>query len=84
MITVKLFPTLRDYRPSGAPPREAFTLDLAEWPGKVVRINDVITFLKIPSNKVHIAIVNGKIVRDFDVIVKDGDLLFLSPMIAGG
>ncbi len=84
MITVKLFPTLRDYRPSGAPSREAFTLDLAEWPGEIVRIHDVISFLKIPSNKVHVAIVNGKIVRDFDVIIKDGDHLFLSPMVAGG
>ncbi|MEA2039783.1 MAG: MoaD/ThiS family protein [Thermodesulfobacteriota bacterium] len=84
MITVKVFPTLRSFLHPEIPRSAEFPLDLTALGKKTVSIEDLINHLGIPTGKVDMAIINGKILRDLNQTVKDGDVVVLSPSIAGG
>ncbi|MFC1532410.1 MoaD/ThiS family protein [Thermodesulfobacteriota bacterium] len=84
MITVKVFPTLRSFLPPHIPIGAEFPLDLASLNRETASIEDLITYLNIPEEKVNMAIINGEIVRNFSQGIKDSDVVVLSPAIAGG
>ena len=84
MITVKVFPTLRVYLPPEILVNAGFPLELPDLGRENVRVKDLIDHLKIPKEKVNMAIINGKITRDFNQSIKDGDVVSISPPIAGG
>ncbi|MBW1722174.1 MAG: MoaD/ThiS family protein [Deltaproteobacteria bacterium] len=84
MVTVKVFPTLRDYLPSEYPRTDKILLDLSRMGKGGVRVKDLVKFLGIPREKVSVVILNGIIRKDLDMALKDGDTVSLSPPIAGG
>jgi molybdopterin converting factor small subunit len=84
MITVKLFPTLRDYSPPGTAPGGRFTIDMSAFGGEVASVGELLAYLRIPPGKVNMAIINGIIVRDVEATLKSGDRVFLSPAVSGG
>lgn len=55
-------------------------LDLA--PG--TRLVDLFDYLKIEMRKVSMVRVNGRLNRDFSLILHDGDTLELFPLFGGG
>jgi molybdopterin converting factor small subunit len=84
MITVRVFPTLRSFlRPELSGSAE-FSLDLTALHIETVRVKDLTVHLNIPSEKVNMAIINGKIITDFNQTIKDGDIVALAPAIGGG
>ena len=80
MITVyvKLFATLRTYRP-GLGIGEAFPVQVPE--GATVR--DLIALLELPEDEVKIIFVNA-LNREPEHVLADGDELGLFPPIGGG
>ncbi|MFZ7112599.1 MAG: MoaD/ThiS family protein [Desulfatiglandales bacterium] len=84
MITIKVFPTLRPYLPPGIPGKAEFPLDLADLKAESVSIRALIEHLGLSLDKVSLAIINGIIMRDLDQVIKDGDVIVLSPAIGGG
>lgn len=84
MITVRVFPTLRSFLPPGLSGSAEFPLDLTALDMKTVHVKDLIAHLKIPSEKVNMAIINGKIISDLNHTIKEGDIVALSPAIGGG
>ncbi|MCF8025464.1 MAG: hypothetical protein K9K82_08250, partial [Desulfobacteraceae bacterium] len=73
MITLKLFPTLRAYLPPGRASCESFTVDPAEIGKQDIRVRDLIAYLELPENKVHMTIVNGTMIRNFNHKIEDRD-----------
>ena len=84
MITVKVFPTLRTYLPPEISLKAEFTMELSDMGREKVCVEDLIDYLRIPRGKINMAIINGKITRDFNQAIKDGDVVNLSPPIGGG
>lgn len=77
-IEVKLFATLRDYLPKGS---DRFSCKL-KVEGRV-RVQDIISKLKIPEEIPKIILVNG-IHGKPDQILKGGDVVSIFPPVAGG
>ena len=84
MITVKVFPTLRSFLPPEIPGNAPFFLSLSDLAKEAVCIEDLVSYLEIPQERVHMVILNGQILRDFKRVLEDGDKVVLSPPIAGG
>jgi molybdopterin synthase sulfur carrier subunit len=80
MITVhvKLFATLRHYRP-GLGLGEAFPLELPEG----ATVADLVRQLGLPEEEVKIVFVNA-LFRDPDYVLADGDELGIFPPVGGG
>ena len=84
MITVKVFPTLRSFLPPKMPGNAEFFVDLSDFGKETGSIEELVTHLGIPVREVHMVILNGQILRNFDRVLEDGDRVVLSPPIAGG
>ena len=80
MITVhvKLFATLRHYRP-GLGIGEAFPVELPEG----ATVGDLVRQLGLPEEEVKIVFVNA-LFRDLDHVLADGDELGIFPPVGGG
>lgn len=66
------------------PRRAEFSLDLADLKSETVNIKGLIRHLGLSLEKVTLAIINGVITRDLSQVIKDGDVVVLSPSIGGG
>jgi len=80
-LTVKLYGTLRKYRPDSAPGalHQPFTISTPEN----LTINDLMRSLNIVDGAVNATAVNGDAVGN-DTILHDGDAVTLFPPAAGG
>jgi molybdopterin synthase sulfur carrier subunit len=80
MITVhvKLFATLREYRP-GLGIGEAFPVELPEG----ATVGDLVRHLGLPEKEIKIVFVNA-LVRELDHVLADGDELGMFPPVGGG
>ncbi|MFZ0546623.1 MAG: MoaD/ThiS family protein [Candidatus Promineifilaceae bacterium] len=80
-LTVKLYGTLRKYRPNsaGGAPHQPFTISVPEN-GTVM---DLIHSLAIAEGSVNAAAVNGDAVES-DTLLHGGDVVSLFPPAAGG
>jgi sulfur carrier protein ThiS len=80
-LTVKLYGTLRKYRPdtAGGAPHQPFTTSLPENS----TVFDVMRALAIADGAVNAAAVNGDSVTN-DTVLHDGDSVSLFPPAAGG
>ena len=80
-ITVRLFATLREYKPaSAASAQTGFPVSIAE--GTTLR-SLIETHLGIPRQTVKMMFVNG-LAREDDYILQAGDEVGIFPPIAGG
>ena len=77
-IEVKLFATLRDYLPKGS---SRFSCKMEV--DRQIRVQDIISRLKIPEEMPKIILVNG-IHGKKDQILEEGDVLSIFPPVAGG
>jgi molybdopterin converting factor small subunit len=80
MITVhvKLFATLRQYRP-GLGMGEAFPVDLSNG----ATLGDLIQSLSLPDDEIKIVFVNG-LFRERTDSLSDGDQVGIFPPVGGG
>jgi len=80
MITVhvKLFATLRQYRP-GLGLGQAFPVELPAG----ATVGDLVQQLGLPAEEVKIVFVNG-LFRNLDHVLADGDELGIFPPVGGG
>lgn len=80
-VTVKLYGTLRKYRPESAPgaPHHPFTCSLPENN----TVNDLMQALEIVAGAVNATAVNGDAVGN-DAVLNDGDDVSFFPPSAGG
>jgi molybdopterin converting factor small subunit len=83
-ITVKLFPTLYAQAAGELPTGKKLTISLSAALKSQPTIRDLIGHLGLDEKKVHQAILNGQIVRNFNHMLKAGDYIYLSPPIGGG
>ncbi len=82
-ITFKLFATLTDYLPPDA--RRSNQVELSVAPD--APISQIIEPFGLPSNLVHLVLVNGKYVapeQRMTATLTEGDVLAIWPPIAGG
>ena len=77
-IEVKLFAMLRDYLPKGSC-RFSCKMEV----DRQIRVQDIISRLKIPEEMPKIILVNG-IHGKKDQILEEGDVLSIFPPVAGG
>nr|MBC7245301.1 MoaD/ThiS family protein [Chloroflexota bacterium] len=77
-ITVKLYATLRRFRPNLAP-GAGFPLDVPPD----ATVNQVVEQLGIPEGVALVPMVNNE-VKSMDYILAEGDTLNLFPPVAGG
>jgi molybdopterin converting factor small subunit len=77
-VRVKLFATLRRYRP-GLGLGEAFPVELPAG----ATVGDLIEQLGLPAGEVKIVFVNA-LFRDQDHVLADGDELGIFPPVGGG
>jgi len=78
-VEVRLFATLARHRPStlaGSP----FDVTLEE----TATLTDLVIRLGIPHAKIHLAMVDGRIVLDADLALSDGCRVGLFPPVGGG
>jgi sulfur-carrier protein len=78
VIELHLFATLAKYLPEDAISKTAM---IAMAPGETVQ--DLITGLAIPENKVKLIFING-VHGKKDTVLKDGDRVGLFPPVGGG
>jgi molybdopterin converting factor small subunit len=80
-LTIKLYGTLRKYRPESASgaPHQPFTLSTPEN----ITIHDLMRLLAVLDGAVNAAAVNGDSVNN-DTQLHDGDTVSLFPPAAGG
>ena len=80
-IEVKLYGTLRRYRPqdTGGAPHHPFFVSLIES----TTIEQLVVFLSIPNGYVNAAALNNESV-EITAVLKDGDKVGLFPPSAGG
>lgn len=80
-LTVKLYGTLRKYRPdsAGGAPHQPFTYSIPEQSTVI----DLMHSLEIVDVAVNAAAINGEAVES-NTMVKDGDTVSLFPPAAGG
>ncbi len=83
-MNLKLFPTLRGYLDSTFDPGTRLQIHLSDIGEGRITLRRLIEYLGLPQRKVHLAIVNGRIVRDFDLSLKEEDTVYLSPAVGGG
>ncbi len=82
-ITFKLFATLTDYLPAGSRNTNIVALDVAPES----TILQIIEPFGLPSNLVHLVLVNGKYINPAErgtQTLNPGDVLAIWPPIAGG
>lgn len=77
-VTVRLFATLRQYHPQGAP-AAPITMQVEEG----TTVGQIVQRLDIPREAVRVVFVNGVAVDDA-ARVKDGDEVGIFPPLAGG
>ena len=77
-IEVKLFATLRDYLPEGSS-RFSYKMEV----DSDIRVQDILSRLKIPEEVPKIILVNG-VHGKKEQILKEGDVLSVFPPVAGG
>jgi molybdopterin converting factor small subunit len=77
-IEVKLFATLRDYLPEGSS-RFSYKMEV----DSDIRVQDILSRLKIPEELPKIILVNG-VHGKKEQILKEGDVLSVFPPVAGG
>ena len=77
-IEVKLFATLRDYLPKGS---DRFSCKIEV--DNHIRVQDILSRLKIPEDTPKIILVNG-VHGKKEQILKEGDVLSVFPPVAGG
>jgi molybdopterin converting factor small subunit len=78
-IELRLFASLRKKLPPGSP-RGKCTLELPAGS----TIGGVLTRMDIPRASAQMVLVNGDHDRDFDRMLRDGDVLSIFPPVAGG
>ena len=77
-VTVKLFATLARYK-SDVKSGKPFEVDLSDS----ATVTDLITFLQIPANEIHIVFINN-IIQEPASTLKDGDVVGIFPPVGGG
>jgi molybdopterin converting factor small subunit len=77
LIEVRLYATLRRYRPSN--PNGVFAADVADG----ISVAKLINKLEIDPAEIHMIMVNG-IGSEMDCILADGDRVGLFPAVGGG
>lgn len=77
-VQVKLFATLREYRP-GLGPGERFPVDLQDG----ASMRDLVRQLGLPEEQVKLVFVNG-LVQELGHILADGDEIGIFPPVGGG
>ena len=75
---------MQPHLPPEIPRTAEFSLDLADLKSETVNIKALIDHLGLSLEKVTLAIINGVITRDLSQVIKDGDVVVLSPSIGGG
>ena len=78
-VEVRLFATLTTYRPgvaSGEP--SCVGLDVG------ATLSDLLRALAIPSEDVHLAMIDGRICHDRGALLSDGSRVGLFPPVGGG
>jgi molybdopterin converting factor small subunit len=78
-IELRLFASLRKYLPAGSP-RGKCALELPED----TTVGAVLAQMNIPFASAHMILLNGEHDRDFDRVLRDGDVLSVFPPVAGG
>jgi molybdopterin converting factor small subunit len=78
-IELRLFASLRKKLPPGSP-RGKCDLDLADE----TTLGQVLERMDIPRQSAQMVLVNGDHDRDFDRLLRDGDVLSIFPPVAGG
>ena len=78
-IELRLFASLRKQLPAGSP-RGKCALELPEG----TTIGAVLAQMNIPFASAHMILVNGEHDRDFERVLRDGDVLSVFPPVAGG
>jgi molybdopterin converting factor small subunit len=80
-LTIKLYGTLRKYRPNSAAgaPHQPFTISIPDNS----TINDLLHALEVVDGAVNAAAVNGDAVEN-STLLHDGDTVNLFPPAAGG
>jgi len=78
-IELRLFASLRKQLPPGSP-RGKCALELRDGS----TIGDVLQRMGIPHPSAQMILVNGEHDRDFDRVLRDGDVLSVFPPVAGG
>lgn len=79
IIEVKVFSSLRHYVPDSENRRDGDKWEIKEgW-----SVNQVLKMLNIPDEEVKIVLINGRVARK-ENILKQGDLLYVFPPMAGG
>lgn len=77
-VQVKLFATLRQYRP-GLGIGEAFPVELPDG----ATVGNLIQELALPENEVKVVFVNA-LFRDLGYVLADGDEIGIFPPVGGG
>jgi molybdopterin converting factor small subunit len=78
-IELRLFASLRKHLPPGSP-RGKCTLELPDG----TPVGAVLARMHIPFASAHMVLVNGEHDRDFERVLRDGDVLSVFPPVAGG
>jgi molybdopterin synthase sulfur carrier subunit len=78
-IELRLFASLRKRLPPGSP-RGKCDLELAEG----TTIGAVLERMGIPRDYAQMVLVNGEHDRDFERVLRDGEVLSVFPPVAGG
>jgi len=83
-ITFKLFATLTDYLPPGAPADNKHAVELEVDDSTTP--NQLIDRFQVPRGEVHLVLVNGVYLAAAarDEALRDGDALAIWPPVAGG
>ncbi len=83
-ITVKVFPTLRNYLASELADQVEFVLSLDDLPEGTKTILSLIEYLHLPPEQIGQIILNGHIKWDKNIELQAQDRVVLQPAIGGG
>jgi molybdopterin converting factor small subunit len=78
-LEVRLFASLRKKLPEGSP-RGKCDLTIADG----ATLGDVCDRMTIPRASAQMVLVNGEPDRDFERVLRDGDVVSIFPPLAGG
>ena len=78
-IEVRLFATLTQYR-ERASSGEPFELEMAS----TATLAHLVKELKIPPKKIHLAMINGRIIHDRNTSLSESNRVGLFPPVGGG
>jgi molybdopterin converting factor small subunit len=79
IIEAKVFSTLRHHLPKSEHRLEGDTWEVMEG----ATVGEVLTMLNLPDEEVRSILINGR-KAEKDSVLRDGDVLHVFPMIAGG